>query len=248
MFRVLIAKLAEAPYASIIAYPEPTETELAKRIKELGKLQIKALVFKGEKQIANVPILGKGCVGIVAIAQLNGEKAALKIRRVDADRSRMQHEAEMLKKANSVGVGPRLMRVSKNFLLMQLVNGCLLPGWLEKRREKANVRKILHDVLEQCWRLDKACVDHGELSQASKHIIVANDSRAVIVDFETASTNRRPSNVTSVCQFLFMSGISEKVAERIGEKDRNTIVEALRYYKKCRKRENFERVLNACGV
>jgi putative serine/threonine protein kinase len=48
----------------------------------------------------------------------------------------MQHEAEMLKKANSVGVGPKLLGVSKNFLLMQFIDGKLLPEWLETCKEK----------------------------------------------------------------------------------------------------------------
>lgn len=43
-------------------------------------------------------------------------KVALKIRRTDADRSQMYHEADMLKKANSVDVGPKLLDVSENFL------------------------------------------------------------------------------------------------------------------------------------
>lgn len=80
-------------------------------------------------------VLGKGCVGIVVLAYTKDRKAALKIRRMDADRSRMQHEAEMLDRANLVHVGPRLLGVSKNFLLMQFVDGHLLPKWLEKKKK-----------------------------------------------------------------------------------------------------------------
>jgi putative serine/threonine protein kinase len=242
-------KLSEEPYASIICYPKPSKAELKKRLEELQRLGVETLEFSGEKQALNTPILGKGCVGIVTIAYRDGEKVALKIRRVDADRSRMQQEAKMLKKANLVHVGPRLLGVSKNFLLMQFIDGDLLPKWLDKQIEKALVRKVLREVLEQCWRLDIAGLDHGELSHAPKHIIVDKKGSPFIVDFETASLNRKPSNVTSICQFLFISGVvAEKVAEKLGEKDKKAIIEVLRRYKSDRTRENFETVLEACSL
>jgi len=246
---ITIENLSEEPYASIICYPKPSKAELKKRLEELQRLGVETLEFSGEKQALNTPILGKGCVGIVTIAYRNGEKVALKIRRVDADRSRMQQEAKMLKKANSVHVGPRLLGVSKNFLLMQFIDGDLLPKWMEKRKQKALMVKILREVLEQCWRLDIAGLDHGELSHAPKHIIIDKKNKPFIVDFETASLNRKPSNVTSICQFLFISGVvAEKVAEKLGEKDKKAIIEVLRRYKSDRTRENFETVLEACSL
>lgn len=246
---ITLEKLIEEPYASIICYPRPSKAELKKRLKELQKLSIKALEFRGEKEAFNTPVLGKGCVGLVTIAYRNGEKVALKIRRVDADRSKMQNEAEMLKNANSVCVGPRFLGVSKNFLLMRFIDGDLLPKWLEKRRGKAQMRKVLREVLEQCWRMDKACLDHGELSHAPKHIIIDKEGKPFIVDFEAASTNRKPSNVTSICQFLFISGsVAKKLAEKLGRKNKETIIKVLRRYKNDRTRENFELALKVCGV
>jgi putative serine/threonine protein kinase len=245
-----IEKLGKEPYARILCYPRPSEAELRKRLKELHKkLGIEAVEFGGEKEAFGIPVLGKGCVGIVTIAYRNEEKVALKIRRVDADRAGMQGEAKMLRRANSVGVGPRLLDVSKNFLLMQFIDGDLLPEWLDKRRGKALVRKVLREVLEQCWRLDMAGLDHGELSHAPKHIIIDKSDVPFIVDFETASLNRKPSNVTSICQFVFISGsVAEKVAQKLGVEDKKAIVEALRRYKNDRTRGNFENVLKVCGV
>jgi putative serine/threonine protein kinase len=131
---------------------------------------------------------------------------------------------------------------------MQLVDGFLLPRWLRKHVGKLRVKKALHDVLEQCWRLDSIGLDHGELSRAPKHIIIDTADRPFIVDFETASVNRAPANVTSICQFLFISGMAREVAGKIGNKDKKAIIEALRFYKKCRNRESFEMVLKICGL
>jgi len=247
--KIPIRELENNPYASIICYPKLAKTELRKRLKELQKLKVYALEFSGEKEAFNIPVLGKGCVGIVVIAYVGGEKAALKIRRVDADRANMRMEAEMLKKANSVGVGPKLLGFSKNFLLMQYVEGDLLPTWLEKTVEKMRVKMVLREILEQCWRLDMAGLDHGELSHAPKHVVVNGEDKPFILDFESASINRKPSNVTSICQFLFISGlVAEKVAEKIGVREKKTIIEALRVYKADKRRENFEKILAACGL
>lgn len=245
---VLTENLKMEPYASILCYPRASEAELESRLRELREHGVTAVEFAGKGSAFNVPVLGKGFVGIVVTAHLDGQRVALKIRRVDADRLSLQHEAQMLAKANSVQVGPKLMSVSKNFLLMQLIDGCLLPNWLDVHKEKVHVRGVLSEVLEQCWRLDSAGLDHGELSKAPKHLIVDKQRKPWIVDFETASVDRKPANVTSACQFLFTSGgaVARAVAEVLGERNREEIICALRLYKNDRTRENFNRVVQAC--
>ena len=245
---VLTENLTEEPYALVLCYPKPSEAEVQKRLVELRQHGIEAVEFAGKTSAFNVPVLGKGFVGIVVAAHLDGQRVALKIRRVDADRAGLEQEAQMLAKANAVQVGPRLIGVSKNFLLMQLVDGAVLPEWLDAHKEQAHVRGVLNDVLEQCWRLDTAGLDHGELSKAPKHILVDEQQKPWIVDFETASVNRKVSNVTSVCQFLFTSGgaVARAVAEVLGAVNREEIICALRLYKKERTRENFSRVVQAC--
>lgn len=242
-------RLVEEPYVSILCYPRPTKAEAEKRLKRLEKLGVMAVSFEGEKRVSDVRVLGKGYVGIVVAAYVNDEKVALKIRRVDADRVSMEREAELLKKANSVGVGPRLMGASKDFILMQFVDGTLLPEWLKKRRSRPIMKIALRDVLTQCLHLDSVGLDHGELSNAPKHVIVDKDNKLVIVDFEAASLNRRPSNVTALCQFLFIgSGVAKIVARKLGRLDKNAIVEALKVYKNDRSPENFGHVLTTCGL
>ena len=245
---VLTENLREETYASVLCYPKASEAELESRLEELRDHGVEAVEFAGEASAFNIPVLGKGFVGIVVAAHLNGQRVALKIRRVDATRLGLQHEAQTLAKANAVQVGPKLIGVSRNFLAMQLIDGATLPEWLNSHKKKAHVRSVLNDVLEQCWRLDSVGLDHGELSKAPKHILVDKHRKPWIVDFESASVNRKPANVTSVCQFLFTSGggVSRAVAEVLGERKREEIISALRCYKKDRTRGNFSRVVQAC--
>jgi putative serine/threonine protein kinase len=246
---VTLDQLREEPYASVVCYPRGGKVELRRRLEEMRKLGVSGLIFAGEKQVFGLPVLGKGCVGIVVIARVDGKDVALKIRRTDADRARMQREAHLLAKANAVCVGPQLLRVSRNFLLMQLIDGSLLPHWIENKPSKLKVMKVVRSILEQCYRLDETGLDHGELSHAPKHVIIARRDKPFIVDFETASLGRRPSNVTSMCQFLFLSSqVGTQIAEQLGMMDQEAVLDALRRYKSDRSCGNFEDVMLACGL
>jgi len=244
---VSLKALREMKHCKILCYPRCEQEELERRLEELERLGVHALEFTGEKNVFDVPVLGKGCVGIVVVAYTYSGRAALKIRRVDADRKEMFHEGEMLKRANSIDVGPKLLEISENFLLMELIEGNHFPEWiesLEEREGQSRVRLVIQDVLEQCHRLDEAGLDHGELSNAPKHILVDADDRPYLMDFETASINRRVSNVTSVCQYLLLgSQIAEKVKEKLGKVDEKQLIQKLRRYKRERTRENFENLL-----
>ena len=247
-----LQRLMEETYGCVICYPKYDLKETKRRIKELKRLGVKAVEFAGEKRAFDLQVLGKGCVGVVIAAQTGKGKVALKIRRVDADRAGMQREAEMLKKANNVDVGPRLLNVTENFVCMEFVEGRLLPQWIEAlkgRGTKDRIRGVLLAVLEQCWRLDEAGLDHGELSRAPKHIIVGANDNPRILDFETASIARRVSNVTSMCQFLFIGSRTAKIIKRkFGEINREELVKALKAYKENRTKEKFNKILSICKL
>lgn len=245
-----VSQLAQEPYASVLCFPNPQESELQNRVAELRDLGVVALEFSGTASVFGVavPVLGKGFVGIVVIAHLNGGRVAVKIRRTDADRADLLHEAKMLSEANAVGVAPKLIAASKNFLIMQLIDGDLLPNWLETNKDKVTVSQVLGQVLEQCYRLDQIGLDQGELSKAPKHLLVDKAKKTFIVDFETASLERRAANVTAVCQYLFggNSSAAKILNEIFGEKNRIELIALLKGYKKNKTRENFESLLEFC--
>ncbi|KYH41166.1 MAG: serine/threonine protein kinase [Candidatus Bathyarchaeota archaeon B26-1] len=251
---VRLESLRNEPYCRVVCYPNYSPDELERRLREMARLGVEALEFSGSSFILNVPVLGKGCVGVVVAAYTEAGKAALKIRRTDANRESMKREAEMLRLANSVEVGPRLIAESENILMMEFIEGTLLPEWIktlngEEREVKERVRRVLREVLEQSRRLDKIGLDHGELSRASRHIIIGPDESVHILDFETASVKRRVSNVTSVSQFLFVGGgVAEAVAEKLGEVRREEVIQALRAYKTERSDEAFHELLKACRL
>jgi len=245
---ISIAELQNEPYTAVVCYPRAKPAEIQARIEELRQLGVDSVEFTGKASAFKLHVLGKGYVGIVVAAYVSGKRYALKMRRMDGGREDFFHEAEMLQKANTVGVGPRFVAVSKNFMLSQLIDDDTLANWLESRKDKAVFRRILGDVLEQCWRLDEVGLDHGELSKAPRHLLVDGTGLPFIVDFETASINRKVANVTSVCQYLFAgnSVVPRLVWEVFGEKDLNKIINLLKDYKKNRSRSRFEALIEAC--
>ncbi|MEM2341930.1 MAG: serine/threonine protein kinase [Candidatus Bathyarchaeia archaeon] len=251
---VPLDEIASDKYGLILCYPRYNPDEAGRRIIEIRELGVVAICFGGDKIVAGLPVLGKGCVGIVVQALLNdGRRVALKIRRVDSEPERIVHEARMLQMANSVDVGPMLLGYTSNFLIMEYIEGLLFPRWVEMLGDGESVsmrlRVVLRDILEQCWRLDSIGLDHGELSWADKHIIIDGRDGAHILDFETASDKRRVANVTSVSQYLFIkSGVAKIIGERIGCLDKGVLLESLRAYKIERSRKNFETILDVLGL
>lgn len=249
---VPLDQLRKRRYGQIICYPGCSRDELKRRLGEMKALDVEAIELVGESRIADLPLLGKGCAGIVLLAHTKSGKVALKIRRTDADRSATTREARLLKMANSVGVGPKYVAVTENLLAMEFVQGTPFPKWIScaiEREAKIRVRHILLDLMDQSWRLDELGLDHGELSRASKHIIVTPIDRAHILDFESASLHRRVSNVTSLCHYLLLRGVvAGAVEEKLGGFEKGDLIALLRRYKNDRSREKFEEIPRICGI
>ena len=247
---VPISKLASDPYSSILGYPKATKAELSKRITELKKLGIRGFSFTGPTTLNNLAVLGKGYVGVVVLSSQGKKRVALKIRRMDSSRPEMGSEAKLLRLANEVDVGPKLLDNSKNFIIMEHLEGKKIIDWirdLKGRGSAAKLRSIIKKVLEDCYSLDKIRLDHGELSHIHKHVIVG--TKVCIIDFESASVNRRTSNVTSATQSIFIgSGIANLVKKIIKLPNKKKLISSLRNYKNDQSRKNFEDVLKVLGL
>jgi putative serine/threonine protein kinase len=247
---VPISKLVKEPYSLILGYPKATKGELTKRHSELKKLGITAVSFQGETILNNIHVLGKGYVGVVVLSKLHKKDVALKIRRIDSSRSEMKSEAKLLKLANKVNVGPKLVDSSKNFIIMEYVEGQKITDWvreLKGRGSAAKLKSVVRQVLEDCHTLDTINLDHGELSYIHKHVIVGKSP--CIIDFESGSTNRRTSNVTSATQSIFIgSALSSIVKNIIKIPNKKKLIDPLKKYKHDQSRENFDEILKMLGL
>ena len=243
---ISIKKFTEEPHSKILGYPNATNRQIKSRINELEKLKIKSICLTGPTTIGSLKILGKGYVGVVVLAKRGNKEVALKIRRTDSQRENMKNESILLNLVNTVSVGPKMIDVSKNFLVMEYIEGEKFSEWIEMLKGLGSAKKLkstIKNVLEDCYRLDQIEFDHGELSNISKHVIVGKN-KATLIDFESSSTKRRPSNVTSITQAFFIgSGIAKQTQKIYKNSSKEKIILALKNYKQEKTRENFETLL-----
>ena len=233
-----------ARYSKVLTYPSSDGAELEARLEELATVGVSAIRFVGPSMVDGLEILGKGCVGLVTEAILEGNLVALKVRRADADRPSMSEEARLLRVANSVNVGPRLITATKNFLVMGLFDGVPLFKWANiPGRRARSVKEVLSSLLNDCSRLDAIGLDHGELSHAPKNVLVGAAGQACIVDFESASMVRRVANVTSLVQYFLFGRISKTLRVSSMCPQRGRILRALSQYKHDGSVENYRILL-----
>jgi len=91
--------------------------------------------------------------------------------------------------------------------------------------------------------LDRIGFDHGELSNLSKHVIIGK--KITVIDFESSSTDRKVSNVTSATQALCIgSGISKIIGRVYKIPKKQKMITVLRRYKWEETRDSFENLLS----
>ncbi len=235
--------------AILLSYPRLEPREVLRRVEEAEGLRVTAIELRGRQLIDGMPVLGKGHTGMVLAVKTRDGPAALKVRRLDADGRAFKREAEMLRMANTVSVGPRLLGASESLILMELVEGNYLSEWLSKPGLNAEaVRATIRELLEMARRLDLIGLHHGELSRAHRHILIA-EGGPVLIDFESSSTQRKASNVTALTQYLF---INDRVRRLLGGwiklPEREPLLNALRRYKRTMREEDYKLLLNLCDI
>ncbi|HET8793823.1 MAG TPA: hypothetical protein VFM31_08515 [Nitrososphaeraceae archaeon] len=237
---------------NLISYPKFDSEEYYKRIDDLDKMGIKNVILEGYNKLYELKILGKGHAGIVLkVNTYSGKIIALKIRRLDSRRKNCLTEVSCQKLANLVGIGPKFIDSTEDLILMEFINAPRISDWLLDQYNNSpnliihNFRQIVNDLLEQCYRLDNINLDHGELTRIDRHVMISDKNNVSIIDFESSSVNRKPSNVTSMAQALFLSGsVSKKISQYIKIRNHDQFIESLRKYKNQKSRKHFESVLS----
>jgi putative serine/threonine protein kinase len=157
----------------------------------------------------------------------------------------MDDEVRLHKIANDARVGPRLEGHTKNLIAMEFVDGQSIVDWVGNA-SKGRLHKMTRLVLEQCYSLDRAGLDHGELSRLNHHVIVTD--KPYIIDFESASTTRKTCNVTAAAQSIFLHGAVAGMVQKTLQADREKALLALKIYKRDQTRANFYAVLGSLPV
>jgi len=246
---VSLDRLPGSEAGAFICWPVYGDEEAEDRLRQLRGLGVEAVALGGRHGIQGRMVLGKGHVGVVLRARWRGLDVAVKARRTDADRRSMVEEAERLGRANEAGVGPKLHCFSRDFIVMELVEGPYFGEWAKAYEGGVEgFHSVVLEILRQVRSLDEAGLDHGELTRVRRHFIVSGRG-PVIIDFESASTGRRVQNVTATVQSMFMNrGFGPVVHRWFPDVNRDRLLDALRRYKAEPCDESFGIVLEALGL
>ena len=236
--------LGSPELAKILTYPRGDDKEYAARLLELKCLGVTAVFAGGRTVIGGTSVAGKGCVGLVVKAKVHGKTCALKIRRTDANRPTMHDEVGYHSIANGAGVGPGLVDHSDNFMLMEFAEGATIVEWAQSETiDAGQASAVARSALEQCYALDRAGLDHGELSHVDRHIIVGSAKEVTVIDFESASTERKVANVSAAGQSLLVSGAVAGALAKILHVEKEAAIGVLKRYKRDQTRENLDAIL-----
>lgn len=178
--------------------------------------------FLKKEELKLVKKIAKGHSSEVFLVKKGKKNFALKIEKVKSTRLKMaEREVENLKKANKVGIGPKLFDfdLKKRIILMEFIKGKTFNKWLfslkKNKENKKKLEKFIKLLFVQAEKLDKIGLDHGQLAGRGVNILVKKDL-PVIIDFEKASAKRKTHNKKVLESFLIKnphSAITEKVKE-----------------------------------
>jgi putative serine/threonine protein kinase len=244
--RASVDELTRTPYIQVLTYPRVSLSEARSRVRQLRKLGVGKVVFEGHAKIGRLGILGIGTVGVVVKAESNGRTLALKIRRTDANRPDMEQEVKIAKLANRLQIGPEIYAHTHDMILMKIIESQEIGEWLKIQRgrgKRDSIRDVIHSLLNQCRKLDIMGIDHGQLSNLRKHAVIA-EGKPWLIDFESASTERKPRNVTTAAQYLFVGGfLSPGLRRALGIRETMKLRGLLSAYKKDLSDYSYSKIL-----
>jgi release factor glutamine methyltransferase len=167
--------------------------------------------------IAGIKYFTHGKRGNIFIAQLDQSKfikshfakkkiikVGIKIKRKESQAiERIENEARWLKILNKEGIGPNLLFSGDKYLVYRFIEGEFILDWIkDKDNNKKMINKVLIEMLQQCFILDKLKVNKEEMHHPLKHIIVDKFNHPTLLDFERCSKTDKPKNVTQFVEFI----------------------------------------------
>jgi len=197
---------------NILCYPKADSECCRHRISFLEKHGINKIINYGSKIVRKLHVIDIGYSSIIVLALTDKDKiVALKLLRRDSRRNSLRRECNITLMASKLGVSPRIHTCNDEILVLEFIDGAPLAYIMTSITNSLNNYFIYTNVFKtwlraaiyKAYLLDIHGIDHGELSRPYKHILIS--PRGVfIVDYESASTKRKTTNVTSIVSGLLI--------------------------------------------
>ena len=196
------------------------------------------------KGISNVRYLTKGHRGLLFTGFYHSKKISIKTKNPQSKAiGRINNETKWLKKLNKCNIGPRLIFIDDDYFVYDFIDGDFIIDYI-KKSNKNYIKKIIKNIFNQLFILDKLKIDKEEMHHPLKHIIV-NKNKPYIIDFERVHFSQNPKNVTQFCQFM-ISGYLNKLLKNKGINiNKNNLIQLAKIYKNNQSSKNFKKIIEA---
>lgn len=203
------------------------------------------LLKKLEKtKIKNIRYFTKGHRGVLFTGLYGRKKIVIKAKLAQSKAiGRIQNEINYLKVLNKKKIGPKLLFHDKDYFAYEFIAGNFIADHLEKINKK-DIKKIIRNIFNQCFIMDKLMIDKEEMHHPYKHIIVDKKGKATLLDFERCRKTKKPKNVTQFCDYIsskYLSSILEKKKIKVSKKK---MISLAKRYKKEQSKGNLDRIIN----
>lgn len=221
---------------------------------------LKELTDLGFKEIKK---FAKGHRGIIYTAKVKNKKIAIKTKLPEsAAIGNIEREAEWLRLLNKKGIGPKLLFIDKNFFCYGFAEGKLIKDFIPKAT-KPKIKKVLTEILKQCFILDQMKINKEEMHHPVKHIIIgkkvilidakksktsgiSKTTNVVLIDFERASKSLKPHNISQFCQYIInQRNILNKKGFKISK---DKIIKLAKLYKEDISKTNLNNIIKQLNV
>jgi release factor glutamine methyltransferase len=169
------------------------KSKLLKKIEQSGAKQLKYLTRGKRSWIFKGNFGKKDCVA--------------KVKRPDSAVNSPAKEGKVLRVVNKLGLGPKLLYASKDFVVYEYVPGRYFEDVLAAATTKAK-KALFRQLFEQAFVLDCAGLAKEEMLRPLKNAIVTPAGKVVMIDFERTHMVKKRHNVTQLCTFAAQSGIA----------------------------------------
>ncbi|MGM5481555.1 MAG: RIO1 family regulatory kinase/ATPase [Nanobdellota archaeon] len=180
----------------------------------------------------DVELLARGKRGVLLKAKVGDQDVAIKMTHPSSKaHNALLKEAQNLKRVNKLGVGPKLIEYTDEYVIMEFVPGTLIGEYLaDKNIPTREIKEVLARIIDQIFILDKNRINKQEMTKPYKHIIVKDNLEPVLIDFERAKITLRPANMTQFSQYLISSDITASLNERGLLPDKERFYDLIREY------------------
>ncbi|MDQ7055181.1 MAG: serine/threonine protein kinase [Persephonella sp.] len=155
-----------------------------------------------KNKIENLEIIGEGWRGIIYRGRLNGKDLAFKVASEEQFIPNIQKEGKILEVINQYGIGGKIFLTGEDFIAYQFIQGKPLKKVINQKNGKV----ITSQLLKQARMLDRLGINKEEMHRPYTNVLVDDNLRVYLIDFERARQGKNIQNVNQLLQFILTEG------------------------------------------